>query len=140
MTIHLNPYLGFKGNAREAIEFYQSVFGGELTINTFAELHASQDPAEDDLVMHSALVTSNGLRLMASDTPDRMTYNPGDTITMSLVGDLKDQGTLEGYWGKLVEGGTVTSPLAKAVWGDTFGTCVDQFGIGWLVNIAGSAP
>ena len=136
MTIRLNPYLGFKGNAREAIEFYQFVFGGELTVNTFSELHASQNPAEDNLVMHSALVTKNGIRLMASDTPDRMAYNPGDNITISLVGDLEDRETLEGYWSKLMAGGTETSPLAKAVWGDWFGMGIDKFGIGWLVNIA----
>jgi PhnB protein len=135
MTIHLNPYMGFKNNAREAIEFYHSIFGGELTINTFAELHASQDPSEDDLVMHSALVTKDGLRLMASDTPARMNYNPGDNITISLVGDSEDEATLEGYWNKLIEGANVTMPLAKAIWGDTFGMCVDRFGIGWLVNI-----
>jgi len=136
MTIRLNPYIGFKDNARAAIEFYHSVFGGELTINTFAELHASQDPSENDLVMHSALVASDGLRLMASDTPARMSYNPGNNITISLVGDSEDAPRLQGYWDKLIEGGEVTMPLAKAVWGDTFGMCVDRFGIGWLLNIA----
>jgi PhnB protein len=138
MTIRLNPYLGFKDNAREAIEFYHSVFGGELTINTFEELHAAQDPSEKDLVMHSQLVTDNGLTLMASDTPSRMEYNPGTNITVSLSGDNDDESTLTGYWNKLIEGADVTMPLAKAIWGDTFGMCVDRFGIGWLVNIAGS--
>jgi PhnB protein len=136
MTIYLNPYIGFKDNAREAIEFYHSVFGGELTINTFAELHASQDPSEDNLVMHSALVTDGGLRLMASDTPNRMEYNPGTNITISLSAESVDEDTVTGYWDKLIEGATVTMPLAKAVWGDTFGMCVDRFGVGWLVNIA----
>src|SRR5665213_3665979 len=112
MTIRLNPYIGFKDNARDAIEFYHSIFGGELTINTFAELHASQDPSEDDLVMHSALITTDGLRLMASDTPARMSYDPGNNITISLVGDSDDHETLEGYWSKLIVGGNVTMPLA----------------------------
>jgi PhnB protein len=136
MTIRLNPYLSFKGNAREAIGFYHSVFGGELVINTFAELHASQDPSEDSLVMHSMLATPNGLTLMASDTPQRMAYNPGDNISVSVSGDAGDQAVLEGYWNKLIDGATVTMPLARAVWGDSFGMCVDKFGIGWLVNIA----
>lgn len=139
MTIRLNPYLGFKDNAREAIEFYHSVFGGELTVNTFAELHASQDPSEDNLVMHSQLVTPNGLTLMASDTPQRMTYNPGDNISVSLSGDSDDQAVLEGYWNKLIDGGNVTMPLSKAPWGDSFGMAVDRFGITWLVNIAAPA-
>ena len=137
MTIYLNPYIGFKDNAREAIEFYHSVFGGELTLSTFADLHASQDPSEDDLVMHSALVTPQGLRLMASDTPSRMDYNPGTNITISLVGESDDETVITGYWEKLIDDGNVTMPLAKAIWGDTFGMCLDRFGIGWLVNISG---
>ena len=139
MTIRLNPYLGFKNNAREAIEFYHSVFGGELTVNTFAELHASQDPSEDSLVMHSMLVVPNGLTLMASDTPQRMTYNPGDNISVSLSGEAEDHAVLEGYWNKLIDGGNVTMPLSKAAWGDSFGMVVDKFGITWLLNIAAPA-
>lgn len=139
MTIRLNPYLGFKNNAREAIEFYHSVFGGELTVNSFSDLHASQDPSEDNLVMHSMLVAPNGLTLMASDTPRRMAYNPGDNISVSLSGDAEDQAVLEGYWNKLIDGGTVTMPLARATWGDSFGMVVDRFGITWLVNIAAPA-
>jgi PhnB protein len=136
MTIRLNPYLGFKDNAREAIEFYHSVFGGELTINTFAELHASQEPDEDNLVMHSMLATPNGLTLMASDTPRRMAYNPGDTISVSLSGEAEEEVVLKGYWTKLMVGGAESMPLAKAVWGDSFGMGADKFGIVWLVNIA----
>lgn len=138
MTVTLNPYLGFRGNAREAITFYQSVFGGELSISTFGDLHASEDPAEMDLVMHSVLTTDSGLALMASDTPQRMAYNPGDNISISLSGAKSDETELRGYWDKLTEGGTVTMPLETAMWGDTFGMCVDKFGIAWLVNIAGA--
>jgi PhnB protein len=116
MTIRLNPYISFNNNAREAIEFYHSVFGGELTINTFAELHASQDHSEDDLVMHSMLVTPNGLTLMASDTTQRMAYTPGDNMTVSLSGEAQDEETLKGYWRDLMVGGTESMPLSKAVW------------------------
>jgi PhnB protein len=136
MTIRLNPYIGFRGNAREAIEFYHSVFGGDLLINTFAELHASQDPSEDNLVMHSMLVTANGLTLMASDTPRRMAYTPGDNISVSLSGDSEDESALKKYWAGLMAGGAESMPLSKAIWGDSFGMGVDKFGISWLVNIA----
>jgi PhnB protein len=138
MTISLNPYIGFRGNAREAIEFYSSVFGGDLTVSTFAEFHASQDPSEDNLVMHSVLTAPNGLTLMVSDVPGRMSYNPGDNISVSLSGNSEDEAALEGYWGKLSEGATITMPLAKAIWGDAFGMLIDKFGITWLVNIAGA--
>jgi PhnB protein len=136
MTIHLNPYLGFKDNAREAMEFYHSVFGGELLINTFAELHASTDPVEDNLIMHSQLSVEGGLVLMGSDTPPRMEYKPGTNISVSLSGEASDETTLAGYWNKLIQSADVTMPLSKAQWGDQFGMCTDKFGIVWLVNIA----
>ncbi|MFE4195076.1 VOC family protein [Paenarthrobacter sp. NPDC056912] len=137
MTTRLNPYISFRDNARDAINFYESVFGGELTISTFGDYQASQDPAEADKVMHSQLNTPGGLTLMAADTPAGMDFNPGDNISVSLSGDSADEAELRGYWDKLVDGGTVTMPLESAPWGDVFGMCVDRFGIAWLVNIAG---
>jgi PhnB protein len=136
MATQLNPYLSFRDNAKEAMDFYQSVFGGELTRSTFAEFHASDDPAEQDKIMHSQLVTDNGMVLMAADTPNSMDYTPGTNYSISLSGD--DDAELRGYWGKLSDGGTVNMPLDKAPWGDTFGMCVDRFGVSWLVNIAGT--
>jgi len=116
------------------MDFYQSVFGGKLTRSTFAEFHASDDPSEQDKIMHSML-TTGGQVLMASDTPNSMDYTPGNNYSISLSGD--DDAELRGYWGKLSAGGTVTMPLAQAPWGDTFGMCTDKFGVSWLVNIAG---
>jgi PhnB protein len=135
MTTRLNPYLSFRDNAREAMDFYRSVFGGELTRATFAEFQASEDPAEQDKVMHSMLVTDNGLALMGADTPNSMDLAPNSNGTLSLSGD--DEAELRGYWEKLSDGGEVSMPLEKAPWGDTFGMCVDKFGIAWMVNIAG---
>ena len=136
MTISLNPYLSFRGNARAAMDFYQSVFGGELTINTFEQLHAAQDPSENDQVMHSQLATDNGLTLMASDTTERWPYNPGDNFQISLSGTAEDESVLTAYWDKLIVGANVTQPLSKAAWGDSFGMCIDTFGIRWLINIS----
>ena len=133
MQTKLNPYISFKSNAREAIQFYHSVFGGKLTMSTFKEFHASQDPAEDNLIMHAELETENGMTLMASDTPDRMEYHPGNNISVSLSGD--NEAALTAYFQKLSNGGMVSMPLAKAPWGDSFGMCTDKFGVGWLVNI-----
>ena len=79
MTTRLNPYLSFRDNARQAMDFYESVFGGELTRATFAEFHASEDPAEQDKVMHSMLATDNGLTLMGADTPNSMDFTPAAT-------------------------------------------------------------
>lgn len=135
MVTRLNPYLSFRDNAREAMGFYKEVFGGELTVSTFADFQASQDPAEDNLVMHAQLESPTGLTLMGSDTPARMDYTPGNTYSVSLSGD--DEAELRGYWDKLSQDGTVTMPLEAAPWGDAFGMCNDKFGVAWLVNIAG---
>ena len=140
MSTKLNPYINFKSNARAAMEFYKSVFGGELKMNTFKDYHASQTPAEDNLIMHSELDAGDGLLFMASDTPERMEYRAGNNITMSLSGEDKDGDRLKSYFQKLSAGGMVSQPLVTAIWGDTFGMCTDKFGIGWLVNIAAKKP
>jgi len=133
MPTLLNPYLGFRGNAREALEFYSRILGGELTVSTFGDFQASQDPAEEHLVMHGQIVTPGGLALMASDTPQRMPYNPGDTMSVSLSGE--DETELRSYWDGLADGATVLQPLDKAPWGGSFGMLKDRFGVTWLVNI-----
>ena len=134
MTVRLTPYLGFRDNAREAMTFYQSVFGGELDVSTFAEFHASEDPAEQDKIMHSQLETPDGLVLMAADTPAAMEYRPQAGVSVSLSGD--DEPRLRGYWERLSEGGTVMVAFEKAPWGAIFGMCLDRFGTTWLVNVA----
>lgn len=135
MNTRLNPYIGFKDNAREAMEFYHSVFGGKLVMNTFKELHASEDPAEDEKIMHAMLEADNGITLMGSDTPNRMEYKEGKRISISLSGDNNEE--LQSYWEKLSDGAEIREPLVKAPWGDTFGMLTDKFGIEWMVNIAG---
>jgi len=132
MASQLNPYLQFDGNAREAMEFYRSVFGGELRINTFGEF-GNPDPAIADKVMHAMLTTDRGYLLMASDTAPGMPYQSGGNITCSLSGDPGEG--LEEVWEKLSDGGTVTMPFEKQMWGDLFGQCVDRFGIPWMVDV-----
>jgi PhnB protein len=132
MAVVLNPYVNFRDETREAMEFYQRVFGGELRISTFKEYQASQDPSEDDKVMHAQL-EADGIMFMAADTPNAMEYQPGTNFNMSLSGD--DEAELRGYFEKLQEGGSVVMPLEKAPWGDTFGMLEDRFGIRWLVNV-----
>ncbi|RHW25955.1 VOC family protein [Nocardioides immobilis] len=138
MGLLLNPYISFKDNARDAMEFYRSVFGGELTINTFGE-YGEKYAEGADLVMHSQLTTPGGLTLMASDTPEGMEFTPGSQITISLAGDGDDADTVRKYWEALSEGATVNVPLEKQVWGDEFGQVTDRFGISWMVNIGGGA-
>ena len=132
MASRLNPYISFDGNAREAIEAYKDVFGGELTVSTFGDMGGAA-PGTEDKVMHSQLETPAGFTLMASDMPPGMPHQPGNNIAVSLSGDDGDE--LRGYWKQLSEGGTVSVPLEKQMWGDEFGMCDDRFGITWTVNI-----
>ncbi|MEU0375516.1 VOC family protein [Streptomyces sp. NPDC006283] len=132
MSFRLNPYISFAGNAREAMEFYKSVLGGSLKLNTFGEFGGAE-PGHADKIMHAMLETDRGFTLMGADTPPGMEHKPGTNFAVSLSGE--DAGELRGYWDKLTADGTVNVPLEKQMWGDTFGMCVDRFGISWMVNI-----
>jgi PhnB protein len=132
MASRLNPYISFDGDARQALEFYQEVFGGTLALNTFGEFGRPDEPYADK-IMHGMLETPSGFTLMGADTPPEMQYTPGGNFSVSLSGD--DEKELRGYWEKLSADGTVTVPLDKQMWGDVFGMCTDRFGIPWMVNI-----
>jgi PhnB protein len=133
----LNPYISFHDNAREAMTFYQSVFGGDLELSTFGDFQMpGLEEGDQDKIMHSQLTTPSGFALMGADTPPGMDLTEGSSITISLSGDEADE--LRGYWDKLADGGQVTMPLEVAPWGDSFGQLTDRFGVAWMVNIAGS--
>ncbi|MCQ4211355.1 VOC family protein [Streptomyces longispororuber] len=135
MASRLNPYIAFNGDARQAMEFYQEVFGGELAAMTFGSAGGGGAPADfADKIMHAVLETPDGFTIMASDTPPGMNHTPGTNISVSLSGD--DTEALRRYWDKLSSGGTVAVPLEKQMWGDVFGMCSDRFGIQWMVNIS----
>lgn len=133
MTVRLNPYLHFRDSAREAMTFYQSVLGGDLTLTSFAEAGMPVGSAEGSRIMHGHLRTESGVNLMGADTPDSMEVDSIGGITMSLSGD--DDATLTGYWEALSAGGTVDLPFERAPWGAKFGQCTDRFGVPWLINV-----
>ncbi|MGW0969635.1 VOC family protein [Streptomyces sp. NPDC002516] len=136
MGSRLNPYISFSGDARQALTFYQEVFGGELAIHEFGAFGSEAPPGFEDKVMHGALEAPNGFALMGADVPPGMERQVGNNFAVSLSGE--DAGELSGYWAKLSAGGEVTVPLEKQMWGDTFGMCTDRFGVQWMVNIAGT--
>ena len=131
MASRLNPYLNFDGNARQAMEFYAGVLGGELTLNTFGELGGPDAPTPDN-IMHGQLVSERGYWLMGADTAPGMDAPPGNSA-VSISGD--DGDALRGYFEALGDGGQVTVPLEKQMWGDEFGMLTDRFGITWMINI-----
>ncbi len=131
MTSRLNPYLNFDGSARQAMEFYAGVFGGEPSLMTFGQL-GMQGP-DADRIMHAMLQTDAGYVIMASDITSDMEFQPAAGMTVSISGDDADK--LRGYWEQLSAGGSVRMPLEKQAWGDEFGMCVDQFGVPWMIDI-----
>ncbi len=133
MASVLNPYLNFNGDARQALEFYASVFGGTPNFSTFADFGTPKDSPDADKIMHGQLQTEAGYTIMGADTPPGMEFNGMHGFGVSVSGD--DADILHGYWNKLSEGGTVTMPLEKQAWGDEFGMVTDKFGVPWLMNI-----
>ncbi len=133
MTSQLNAYLSFNGDAREAMERYSEIFGGELEVTTFAEFGVG-GPDLADNIMHATMTGAKGFVLMGSDTPPGMTYSTTGNVQLILSG--ADEAELRGYWEALSAGGEVESPLESQVWGDIYGRCIDRFGITWMVNIS----
>lgn len=133
MRTQLNPYLNFRDNTREAMEFYHGIFGGKLTMSTYDEYQVPADPTEGKKIMHAMLESENGLTFMAADTPNSMNYSVGTNFSMSLSGDNTEE--LRQYFDKLAEGGAIVMPLEKAPWGDIFGMCTDKFGVSWMVDV-----
>lgn len=129
----LTPYLTFRARAAEAMEFHQSVFGGELTSSTFGDFGLSDDPAEAGLVLHSELVSPQ-VTLMAADVPDSQDQVDAGAA-VSLFGGPEADAELRRLWDRLAWGGVVVQPLRPAPWGDHFGKVTDRFGVTWLVDI-----
>jgi PhnB protein len=133
VSTRLNPYLHFRGTARDAMGFYRSVFGGELSLMTFGQY--GMEGQQADWIMHAQLTTAAGDVLMGSDIPDGMDFAEG-SWTVSLSGDEGE--VLRGWWEALGEGATIETELKPQMWGDEFGQLKDRYGITWIVNI--SAP
>ncbi|WP_218220731.1 VOC family protein [Nesterenkonia sp. Act20] len=133
MTIGMTPYLQFSGTARGALEFYHSIFGGELGMMTYAEGMGTDDE-NNDLIMHGSLFVDRGIHLMGADAPPGMAASLGTVSLSNSAPDDAEHETLEQWWEKLSEGAEITEALAKSPWGDTFGMLTDKFGVPWMVN------
>jgi PhnB protein len=132
----LTPYLNFNGKTAEAMKFYQSVLGGELTMQTFDEAKMARTPEEKQLIVHAAL-KSEALTFFASDTMPKQPATFGDNVHMSIASN--DNARLTAIFNGPAQGGKVDMPLAKQFWGDTFGMVTDKFGVHWMVNIGTQA-
>ena len=141
MTAALRPYLNFPGNAREAFEFYGEVLGGTPELATFADFGAvPADSEHADKIMHGALEIDDLVRLYVSDFVEGMApgeFVKGNDVTLALRGEDSDEQRLTAIFDALADGGTVTFPLGKQVWGGIYGAVTDRYGIFWQFNIGG---
>ncbi|MDO4898112.1 MAG: VOC family protein [Rothia sp. (in: high G+C Gram-positive bacteria)] len=138
MAVQFNPYFTFSGQTRDAMAFYQDVFGGELQVASFADFQAPVPDEHKDLVMHAELITTHGFNLRASDGGAlRPATQASTNMEASLIGAPADLETGKEWFTKLEEGATNVQPLTEAPWGATFGSLTDRFGIAWMFNYGG---
>lgn len=142
MSTQLSPYLSFRGNAREAMEFYHSIFGGILTLNRYDSFPGVMGGEhEAPKIMHGQLDAPDGFTLMAADMPDSMAELPEVTVGGSSVCIWGDDGEqIRAYWTALSERADIRMPFAKAPWGGSYGDLRDRFGVSWMLSLADSSP
>ncbi|WP_437726682.1 VOC family protein [Sorangium sp. So ce861] len=135
MTVSVTNHLNFRGDARAALEFYQSVFGGDITIVTYKDAHSVQAPSEADQVMWGQVAAKNGFRVMAYDVPSRTPWEQGENaFFVSVRGDSAAE--LSALWEKLSAGATIAQPLAPSGWTPLYGMLKDRFGVTWVLDVA----
>jgi len=136
MKTLLEPYLFFSGRCEEALAFYSTVLGAEVTYmmrysdSPEATPPGMLAPGFEDKVMH-ATFTIGGNTLMASDGCDDKTSFSGFKLSLSLP----TQAETERVFKLLAEGGSIEMPLAKTFWSPSFGMLTDRFGLGWMVSV-----
>lgn len=134
MSIHTTTHLNFRGSARAALEFYQSVFGGELVAISYADAHRVTDPAEADQILFGSVTSDDGFRIMAFDVPSARDYAPGTIpVFVSVRGTYAAE--VSAYWEKLADGATIVEPLATSQWSPLYGMLTDRFGVTWVLDV-----
>jgi PhnB protein len=137
LSVTTTTHLNFRGDARAALELYQSVFGGHLAVVTYSDAGNVQEESDADQVMWGQVLAENGFHVMAYDVPSRLGYHQGENaFFVSLRGETVDEVT--GYWEKLSAGATVVIPMGPAGWAPAYGMRRDRFGVVWVVDVVGA--
>jgi PhnB protein len=138
VTVKAVTHLNFRGDARAALEFYHSVFGGSQVVVSYKDAGNVQDSSDADQVMWGQVAADNGFRVMAYDVPSRMSWNPGEIPFFVVVrGDTADE--ISAFWTKLSAGATIMHLLAPASWSPLYGMLKDRFGVTWVLDIENNA-
>ncbi|WP_169982660.1 VOC family protein [Microbispora sp. H10836] len=135
MSITTTTHLNFRGDARAALDFYHSVFGGNIVAVTYKDAGDAQNPDEADWVMWGQVTADNGFHVMAYDVPSHTPWNPGENaVFVSVRGDDTDE--ITALWNRLTIGSTVVRPLEPAQWAPLYGMLKDRFGVVWVLDVA----
>ena len=135
MSVITTPHLNFRGNAKEALEFYHSVFGGQLTAVTNEQAYSAEIPEEAQQIKFGQVIGDTGFQIMAYDVPSSVSYDQGDkALFVSVRGDSADE--ITELWGKLAEGSTILSDLAPSPFSPAYGMLKDTFGVTWVLDVA----
>ncbi|WP_019929753.1 VOC family protein [Nocardia sp. BMG111209] len=133
MSVTTTTHLNFRGEARAALEFYRSVFGGELAVVTYADAGNVAAESEAGQVMWGQ-VQAGGFRVMAYDVPGWMGHERGEnSFFVSVRGETVEE--VAGIWDGLADAATIVVPLGPAAWAATYGMLRDRFGIVWVVDV-----
>jgi PhnB protein len=154
MSITTTPHLNFHGDARAALEFYASVFGGKVTIATYGDFGMPAEVPGADSVVFGQVESADGFRVMAYDIPGQEGTSASGAGSAASTGSThRENGTtitdqpffvavsgetlaeVEGYWAKLAVGATIVEPLAASAWSPGFGMLTDGFGVTWVLDV-----
>ncbi|MEV5703818.1 VOC family protein [Actinoallomurus sp. NPDC052274] len=135
MSVTTTTHLNFRGSAREALDFYQSVFGGRTVAVTYKDAGDVRNENEADWVMWGEVVGDNGFHVMAYDVPSQRPWDQGENpFFVSVRGDDADE--ISALWHKLAKGSTVVQPLEASQWAPLYGMLTDRFGVTWVLDVA----
>jgi PhnB protein len=147
MAITTTTHLNFRGDARQALEFYQSVFGGHLTVVTYGDFGMPQGLPDADKVVFGQVTAENGFRIAAYDAPSQSPAAPASTATtrengMTLTGerffvvvggDTADE--VSALWDKLADGAAIVEKFGPSAFSPGFGMLTDRFGVTWVLQV-----
>jgi PhnB protein len=134
MSVTTTAHLNFRGQAREALEFYRSVFGGEIALVTYRDAHSVKDPAEADQIMWGQVQAASGFHVMAYDVPSALAYDQGER-PFFLSARATGTEELTGYWKALLDGATVLQDLGPSGWAPAYGMLKDRYGVTWVLDV-----
>lgn len=138
MKTHVTPYRRFPGTARDAMEFYHGIFGGEIEIMNFGAMHSAEEIGDaTEKVMHSHILIDGTPLLYAADVIGGMEITAGEDTPIAITGEGDSLEEAKGYWDALAEGGRIEMEFETAPWGASFGSLQDKFGTHWFFNVQG---